>query len=51
MLKVSCAIIIQNGKILIAQNNSDSEHPFKWEFAGGKIKIGETAEDAINPTC
>ncbi len=47
MLKVTCAIIIQDRKILIVQNNSDSDHPFQWEFAGGKIKIGETAKDAV----
>jgi len=47
MLKVSCAIIIQNGKILIVQNNSDSDHPFQWEFPGGKIKAEETLANCI----
>ena len=47
MLKVTCAIIIRNEKILIVQNNSDSDHPFQWEFPGGKINIDETPENCI----
>ena len=47
MLKVSCAIIIQDGKILIVQNNSDSDHPFQWEFPGGKINFEESSEECI----
>ena len=47
MLKVVCAIIISEQKILITQNSSASDHPFLWEFAGGKIKPGESAKDAI----
>lgn len=47
MLKVVCAIILSNRKILITQNSSGSDHPFQWEFAGGKIKPGESEEDAI----
>jgi 8-oxo-dGTP diphosphatase len=47
MLKVVCALIVSNRKILITQNSSGSDHPFEWEFAGGKIKSGESAENAI----
>lgn len=47
MLKVTCALIIRNKKLLITQNNSDSDHPFLWEFPGGKIKYRETAENCI----
>lgn len=47
MIKVSCAIIIENGKILITQNDSNSSHPFQWEFPGGKIKQNETAEECV----
>ncbi len=47
VLKVTCAIILHNEKILVVQNSSDSDHPFKWEFPGGKIKIEETPEDCI----
>ncbi len=47
MLKVACAIIISNGKILVTQHGADSDHPFQWEFPGGKLKPGETFEDCI----
>lgn len=47
MLKVTCALIIQNKKVLITQNNAGSDHPFQWEFPGGKIKEHESANDCI----
>ena len=47
VLKVTCAIIFYNEKILVVQNSSDSDHPFQWEFPGGKIKIEETSENCI----
>ncbi len=46
-LKVTCALIILNKKVLVVQNNANSDHAFKWEFAGGKIRVNETEEDAI----
>lgn len=47
MIQVTCAIIIQGGKILLAQNKADSDHPFQWEFPGGKIHYDETEEECI----
>ena len=47
MLKVTCAIIVKSGKILIVQNGTDSDHPFQWEFPGGKVKGNETPEECI----
>jgi len=47
MLEVTCAIIVHQNKILVTQRNSTSDHPMKWEFPGGKINTGETAEDCI----
>ena len=47
MIQVACAIIIDRGKILIAQNNESSDHPFQWEFPGGKVKTGETEKECI----
>lgn len=47
MIQVTCAIIIQNGKVLVAQNNESSDHPLQWEFPGGKIKPEETAKACI----
>jgi len=48
MLKVTCAIIIQQNKILVTQLNASSDHPLKWEFPGGKLKPGETEEECIS---
>ncbi len=47
MLKVTCAIIIQNKKILITQRSINSDQPLQWEFPGGKIKCNEKEEDCI----
>lgn len=47
MLKVTCAIIPLNGKFLITQNGPQSAHPFQWEFPGGKIEPGETAQNCV----
>ena len=38
MLIVTCAIIIQHGKILICQRSSIMDLPLKWEFPGGKVE-------------
>lgn len=47
MLKVTCAIIIKENKILITQRGRESDHALKWEFPGGKVKKGETNRAAI----
>ena len=47
MLKVTCAFLFYRNKLLITQRNADSDHPFLWEFPGGKINLGESAEDCI----
>ena len=47
MLNVTCALIINRGKLLVAQLSAESVHPLKWEFPGGKIKLNESAEQCI----
>lgn len=47
MIDVTCALIIQNQKILVAQNQPTSDQAGKWEFPGGKVKSNETAEECI----
>lgn len=47
MIEVTCAFIIEKDKVLITQNDKNSDHPLQWEFPGGKIKSGETAEACI----
>lgn len=47
MVQVCCAIILKESKILAVQRGPESSHPWKWEFPGGKINAGETAEESI----
>lgn len=45
---VTAAVIIKEGKILIAQRLPDSRfEPNKWEFPGGKVDFGEHPEEAL----
>ena len=46
-IDVTCAVIIRNGKILVTQRGQQMARPGKWEFPGGKIENGETAEECI----
>ena len=47
MIKVACAIILNNNKILVTQRSERMSLPLKWEFPGGKIENFETAEKCI----
>ena len=47
ILQVCCAIIEYDGKVLVAQREEKGLLPLKWEFPGGKIEIGESAEECI----
>lgn len=47
MKDVTAAIIIDNGKILIAQRAENQKLAGKWEFPGGKVKPGETPEECL----
>ena len=47
-IHVACAIIEQNGMVLAAQRSAAMSLPLKWEFPGGKIEGGETAEECLN---
>ena len=47
MLKVTCAIIIKQNEILVTQRDGNTDHPFQWEFPGGKMKQNETEADCI----
>jgi len=42
--QVTAAVIEADGKILIAQRRKGSTLGGRWEFPGGKIEPGETAE-------
>ena len=48
MIEVTCAIIRNDeNEILVVQRGEASDHPFKWEFPGGKLNEGETDEECI----
>lgn len=47
IIKVTCAIIERDGKILAAQRSENMGMGLKWEFPGGKVEPGERPEDCI----
>ena len=48
MIRVTCAVIRNEEKeILVVQRGEATDHPFKWEFPGGKLAQGETEEECI----
>ena len=46
-IRVTCAIIHDKGKILVAQRSENMDLPLKWEFPGGKVEQGETVIAAL----
>jgi 8-oxo-dGTP diphosphatase len=46
-IRVTCAIIYDNGKILVAQRAENMDLPLKWEFPGGKIEENESAKACL----
>jgi 8-oxo-dGTP diphosphatase len=44
---VTCAIIIKDGKILVATRNEYVSNTGLWEFPGGKPKAGESLETCL----
>lgn len=47
IIDVTCAIIEDKGKILVAQRKKDSGYSLLYEFPGGKINPGETEQECI----
>ena len=47
MIKVTAAIIEENGRILIARRKPGARMGRKWEFPGGKVEPGEEPEQAL----
>jgi 8-oxo-dGTP diphosphatase len=48
MINVTCAIIRnEDDEVLVVQRGPQTDHPYKWEFPGGKIAPGESEEDCI----
>jgi A/G-specific adenine glycosylase len=47
IIEVGCAVIIRNGKLLIAQRKWDDSYGGFWEFPGGKREPEETIEACL----
>jgi 8-oxo-dGTP diphosphatase len=48
MIDVTCAIIRnEENEVLVVQRGEKTDHPFKWEFPGGKLNDNETEEECI----
>ena len=45
--RVTAAILIKDGRIIIARRRSADHQGDKWEFPGGKIEPGETPEQCL----
>jgi 8-oxo-dGTP diphosphatase len=45
---VAAALILRGAEVLICQRRPDQPLGSKWEFPGGKIEPGETAEEALH---
>ena len=49
MLKVVAALIMKDGKILIAKRSTGNKDVIgKWEFPGGKVEENETDGEVVN---
>ncbi|MGH7395584.1 MAG: (deoxy)nucleoside triphosphate pyrophosphohydrolase [Candidatus Methylomirabilales bacterium] len=46
-LRVSAALILRDGKLLICQRAARDAFPLKWEFPGGKVEEGEEPASAL----
>jgi 8-oxo-dGTP diphosphatase len=44
---VTAGVIVQKGRVLVAQRREDSPHGLLWEFPGGKVKEGEEPREAL----
>ncbi|MBD1396129.1 (deoxy)nucleoside triphosphate pyrophosphohydrolase [Pontibacter sp. JH31] len=47
LIKVTCAIIEQFGRVLITQRSETMTQALLWEFPGGKIEEGETETECL----
>lgn len=46
-MEVTCAIIIENRRVLATRRAPGMSHPLMWEFPGGKLKEGESPGEGI----
>lgn len=46
-MKVACAFIISDNRVLVTQRPPHKDQGGKWEFPGGKLMESENAEECI----
>lgn len=46
-ITVTAAIIVQDGRVLIARRPPSGRHPGSWEFPGGKVEPGEEPRECL----
>jgi len=46
-LDVVAGILIEDGRVLLAQRTPEQSYPLCWEFPGGKVEEGEQPEAAL----
>lgn len=47
LLVAACALVDQDGRILLAQRPEGKSLAGLWEFPGGKVELGETPEECL----
>ncbi len=47
LVRVTCAVIIREGRVFAARRGKQSRQALKWEFPGGKVEHGETDEECL----
>lgn len=47
LLVAACALVDQDGRILLAQRPEGKSLAGLWEFPGGKVEVGETPEETL----
>jgi len=47
VIRVAAGVAERCGRALVCRRSLDRRHPGKWEFPGGKLEAGETAEAAL----
>ena len=51
MIVVVAAVMIREGRILLAQRESGGVRALQWELPGGKVEDGETPMDGLRREC
>ncbi len=47
MITVTAGILIEGDRVLVCQRRAGGRFPLKWEFPGGKVEDGESAETCL----